>query len=129
MQKIKESILNSPGIKTIIFVLLVMLSGILCSAFVFEISTESGLIWNQFYTKKTFWMIVIYTVVVYFYNKLLYFHEKNVLKFLDDDYCLAYIRKECLPEIVNKYKEDIKSGKQPKEFIDIKKELRKLGKQ
>ena len=74
-------------------------------------------------------MIVIYTVVVYFYNKLLYFHEKNVLKFLDDDYCLAYIRKECLPEIVNKYKEDIKSGKQPKEFIDIKKELRKLGKQ
>ncbi len=127
MQKLKEYILKTPEIKTLIFILSVLLSGILCSAFVAEITINNALDWASFYKASSFWFIIVYSILLYLYNRFIYRFEKNILNFLDDNYCLAYIRRECLPEIVNKYKQDIKSGKQPNEFIDIKKELKKLG--
>ncbi|HEY5592779.1 MAG TPA: hypothetical protein VIK55_17390 [Paludibacter sp.] len=114
--------------KTIIFVLSVILSGILCSAFVTEITINGVVTWKVFYKTNTFWFIILYCIVIYFYNKVVYKYEKNMLNFLDDDYCLAYIRQQCLPELVVKYKTDLKSGKLPKDVIDIKKELKKFEK-
>jgi len=129
MRKIIEHIAKTPEIKTIVFVLSVILSGILCSAFVTEITINGKLHWIDFYKTGSFWVIIIYSVVIYFYNKIVYKYEKNMLNFLDDDYCLAYIRQQCLPELVVKYKTDLKSGKLPKDIIDIKKELKKFEKQ
>lgn len=128
MRKIIEYITKTPEMKTIIFVLSVILSGILCSAFVAEITINSVVTWKVFYKTNTFWFIILYCIVIYFYNKVVYKYEKNMLNFLDDDYCLAYIRQQCLPELVVKYKTDLKSGKLPKDLIDIKKELKKFGK-
>lgn len=50
------------------------------------------------------------------------------MNFLDDDYCRAYIVQSCLPELIDKYKNDLKSGKEGGELIDISKELKKLKK-
>jgi len=128
MRKIIEYITKTPEMKTIIFVLSVILSGILCSAFVTEITINGVVTWKVFYKTNTFWFIILYCIVIYFYNKVVYKYEKNMLNFLDDDYCLAYIRQQCLPELVVKYKTDLKSGKLPKDVIDIKKELKKFEK-
>lgn len=129
MRKIVEHIAKTPEIKTIVFVLSVILSGILCSAFVTEITIIGILHWANFYRTGSFWIIMVYSIIIYFYNRFVYKYEKNMLNFLDDDYCLAYIRQQCLPELVVKYKADLKSGKMPKDIIDIKKELKKFGKQ
>ena len=128
MRKFIEHIAKTPEIKTIVFVLSVILSGILCSAFVTEITVNGKLQWITFYKAFSFWFILVYCIVIYLYNRFVYKYEKNMLNFLDDDYCLAYIRQQCLPELVVKYKSDLKSGKMPKDIIDIKKELKKFGK-
>jgi magnesium-transporting ATPase (P-type) len=128
MQKWVENLIRYPEVKTIVFAFSVIVSGVLCSAFVAEITVAEILNWGLFYKTTTFWIIVIYCILLYFYNSTVYKYEKNVLKFLDDDYCLAYIRQQCLPDLVEKYKQDLKSGKQPKDFIDIKKELNKFNK-
>jgi magnesium-transporting ATPase (P-type) len=128
MQKIKEYILKTPEVKTLLFILSVVLSGVLCSAFITEITIEGKLVWMSFYKTTTFWIIIGYCLLLYLYNRFLYKFEKNILNYLDNDYCIAYIISECLPELVEKYKEDLKSGKNAEEFIDIKKELKKLKK-
>lgn len=70
----------------------------------------------------------MYSIIIYLYNRFIYQFEKNILNFLDDDYCKAYTVQSCLPELIGKYKVDLKSGKESGELIDISKELKKLKK-
>lgn len=128
MDKIKKSITEYPEIRTGIFIFSVLISGILCSAFVSEISSNGVLIWKYFYKAYTFWGIVIYSIIIYLYNRFLYKYEKNIINFLDDNYCKAYIIQSCLPDLIEKYKADLKNGKESGELIDISKELKKLKK-
>ena len=128
MQKILQKIKDCPEIRTAIFFFSVILSGILSSSFVTEISQNGKLNWGDFYKQSSFWGILIYTFIIYFYNRFLYRHEKNIMKFLDEDYCKAYIVEACLPNIIIKYKQDLKSGKKSTEVIDISEELKKLKK-
>lgn len=128
MQKWIENIIKYPEVKTIFFVFSVIISGVLCSAFVTEITIDGFLNWSLFYKATSFWIVLIYAILIYLYNRIVYKYEKNILKFLDDDYCVAYIRQQCLPELVDKYKKDLKLGKLPKDLIDIKKELNKFNK-
>lgn len=128
MRKLKQIVKKYPEIKTVIFFFSVIVSGILCSAFVSEITINGKLVWKEFYRTFSFWGIVIYSFLLYLYNRLLYRYEKNILKYLDNDYCKAYIVKACLPELIDKYKNDIKSGKASNKFINISEELNKLKK-
>jgi len=128
MNKIKKSIKEYPEIRTGIFIFSVLISGILCSAFVTEISLNGKLIWKSFYKAYTFWGLILYSILIYLYNRFIYKFEKNMMNFLDDDYCKAYIVQSCLPELIDKYKNDLKSGKVGGELIDISKELKKLRK-
>jgi len=128
MNRLKKSIKEYPELRTGIFIFSVIISGILCSAFVSEISLNGKLVWNDFYKAYTFWGLIIYSIIIYLYNKFIYQFEKNMMNFLDDDYCKAYIVQSCLPDLVTKYKEDLKSGKESGELIDISKELKKLRK-
>jgi magnesium-transporting ATPase (P-type) len=128
MNKIKKSIKEYPEIRTGIFIFSVLISGILCSAFVTEISLNGELIWKSFYKAYTFWGLILYSILIYLYNRFIYKFEKNMMNFLDDDYCRAYIVQSCLPELIDKYKNDLKSGKEGGELIDISKELKKLKK-
>ena len=47
---------------------------------------------------------------VYVYYRAVYIYDKNVERFLDDDYCRAYMRSKCLPEAAERYKEIIRNG-------------------
>ncbi|GAB5554529.1 MAG: hypothetical protein Sapg2KO_41200 [Saprospiraceae bacterium] len=128
MNRLLNYIKDSPELKTMIFIGSVILSGVLCSGFITEITVDGKLEWKLFYKTTTFWIIIGYAFILYLYNRFLYNHEKNIMKFLDDDYCKAYIINQCLPEITERYKQDIKDGKEFTDLIDIRKELKKLKK-
>lgn len=116
----------SPGGKTFTFSFSVIVSGILCGWFIVEITQGNKIIWGSFYTVASFYFLLAYLIFVYIYNRYIYQHEKKVCNFLDDDYCRAYLRSECMPELVKKYRESIQKGKVPEELNDIHKEIKKI---
>jgi hypothetical protein len=126
MKKIPEYIKKSPELRTGIFILSVILSGILCSAFVTEITVDGKLVWSNFYKTTTFYLICVYCFIFSLYNRFLYNHEKNIERFADNNYCEAYIKSECLPELVEKWKKEIREGNASSELIDISAELAKI---
>ena len=108
--KFSKVIVEHPIIKTIVFGCSVVLSGILTSAFVNDISYPDGLHWREFYLKGTFWWIVLYLILVGLYNYYLYRLDVSVEKFMDNEYSRAYIFSACIPEFVDKCKEEISQG-------------------
>lgn len=72
--------------------------------FVAEITGKSGIEWSLFYKSKSFYGLIIFTFLIYIYNKALYAHQKEINSFLDNDYCIAYMRSKCLPEAAEKYR-------------------------
>ena len=110
-QTIANFFLTNPIAKTVVFVVSVLLSGVLCSAFVAEISSSNGLQWGEFYKKTSFWLIVVYAVFVGYYNVFIYKAETSIEKFKDADYSRAYILHSCMQDIVDKAKDEIQSTK------------------
>lgn len=112
--RIAESIFGyiykSPAFKTWAFVLSVILSNILGGAFLMEIFIKGVIRWDMFYLTKSFYLIIIWGIVVYVYNRYAYIYEMDIIKFKDNEYCSAYIRSQCLPELAKKYNESIKNG-------------------
>jgi len=109
-QKLAVWIIASPGVKTLVAVADAMLSGVLSGAFISEISTPIGLDWGSFYRKWSFYGLLILTVLTYFYHKTVYGCETDILRFADDEYCLAYMRSLCLPAAAERYNEMIRRG-------------------
>jgi hypothetical protein len=103
-------ILESPGWKTFFSVVIPVVVGVLSGTFVAEITTSNALNWSAFYKAKSFYGLLTMAAISYFYNRAIYIYERNVERFLDDDYCRAYMRSKCLPEAAEKYKELIRSG-------------------
>jgi len=60
---------------------------------------------------------------MYFYFRFLYSSEKSIKDYMDDKYCKAYMRKECLPEIAKKANKLIKSGKDSQDIKNIIEDL------
>jgi hypothetical protein len=128
IEKVKRIIKDSPLIKTVIFFTSVFLSGILASGFVSEITESGKLKWINFYKTTSFYLIIIYLLILYMYNRFLFISETEQKKFLEKDYVQSYIVSECLPELAERYKRDLKDGKSQNELIDIQKEIKKLTK-
>lgn len=63
-------------------------------------------------THKTysFYVLIVLTAILYFYQRALYLREVEVTNFSDDDYCLAYMRSKCLPAAAAKYRQVIEEG-------------------
>jgi len=128
MKNIPDYIKDLPGVRTGIFIFSVILSGILCSGFITEITINGKLEWSNFYKAITFWILSGYFIILYLYNRFFYRHENDTLKFLDENYCRAYIIAHCLPELVEKYNQELRAGKSPSDLIDIVEELKKMKK-
>lgn len=101
-----ESLMESPGWKTIFSVIIPIFSGVLSGSFIAEISTPVGLEWKNFYYAKSFYGLLLIIIIIYFYNRALFTREISIAKFSDSDYCLAYVRSKCLPEAAAKYKKN-----------------------
>jgi len=114
MNKIRDwlnrNVLDSPGCQTFFGFVLPILSGILAGTFISEISTPNGLDWKLAWTAKSTYGLIVLTIIIYKYNKALFLREKEVRQFLDTDYCIAYMRSQCLPEAAEKYKCLIRNG-------------------
>lgn len=110
ISSIRPTILESPGWKTFFSSVIPIVVGVLCGIFVTEITTVDGLDWKLFYKAKSFYGLIAISVAVYAYYRAVYLYEKDVEKFVDDDYCRAYMRSKCLPEAAERYKEKIRNG-------------------
>jgi hypothetical protein len=103
-------VVTSPGVKTSASVSNAIICGILTGAFVAEISGPAGLQWGTFYWRKSFYALLLVGLLTYFFNLMVYKYEKDILRFADREYCLAYMRSRCLPAAAERYTAMILSG-------------------
>jgi hypothetical protein len=122
---LNRNVLDSPGCKTFFGFVLPILAGILAGTFVSEISTPNGLDWKLARTAKSTYGLILLTIIIYKYNRALFLREKEVRRFLDADYCIAYMRSQCLPEAAEQYKRLIRDG-QGGELKQAMAELKKV---
>ena len=108
--KLREYILESPGCRTALSVVIPVVAGVLSGTFVSEVSSPGGLGWGAFYKAPSFYGLCVLCAVIYWYNRQLYLYEREAHRFLDSDYCIAYMRSKCLPEAAERYRELIRSG-------------------
>ena len=125
LQKLKNLVLNSPELKTLFSVVVPIITGILSGTFIIEITMENDLDWMSFYKANSFYGLLVMVLLIYWYNRIVYQREKTVNRFLDKEYCVAYMRSECLPEAAERYKVLIKNG-DGGEFKQAMDELKKI---
>lgn len=109
-RNIKECIVESPSWRTMFSFVIPLLTGILSGAFVTEITVNGVVTWALFYKANSFYGLLILATCMYFYNKSIYLFEKQVSKFSDTEYCVAYVRSKCLPEAADRYRQLIRTG-------------------
>lgn len=126
IEGIKYLVKTSPKFKTLIFVFSVVISGVLSGGFINEITTNGKVAWNTFYKSTCFYLLDIYCFLAFIYYRFVYNEEVRTENFMDEDYCKAYMRKEAIPELARKYKEELKKGSKPSELKEYHKELREL---
>ena len=124
--KVLDKVIESPGWKTFFAVVIPVIVGILSGTFIAEISSSGGeLHWPAFYRAKSFYGLFVMVVLTYGYHRAVFLYEREVLRFLDDDYCRAYMRSKCLPEAAERYKTLIRSGDKS-ELASAMKEFEKI---
>lgn len=107
---LKMLMIESPGWRTFFAFIVPLAAGVLSGVFVSVITQVSDIIWADFYKSKSFYGLLFLSFGTYIYNKAIYLHEREVSRFLDTDYCTAYVRSKCLPEAAERYKKLIRSG-------------------
>lgn len=108
--KFKERLLESPLARVTFHVTSNVLVGLFCGGLIYQISGPSGLHWLEFYRHSSFYGLLITTAIISWYNRHLYEIEKDVLKFADNEYCVAYVRSKCLPAAAEQYRIAIRTG-------------------
>jgi len=117
--------LDSPWCKTLFGFALPALSGVFSGTFVAEICTSNGLDWRLAKTARSTYALVATIIVIYIYNRAVYLREKEVRQFSDSEFCVAYMRSQCLPEAAEQYKRLIREG-QGGELKQAMDELKKI---
>jgi len=102
--------LDSPGCRTFLSVLTTIGTGVASGAFITEITTPNGLSWATSFNKLSFYALVIMAIIIYVFQRALYYREIEIEKFKDIEYCRAYIRAKCLPAAAQMYEDKIRSG-------------------
>jgi glycosyltransferase involved in cell wall biosynthesis len=110
IQRCHTEAIESPSTKLIISMLAIILTGILCGALAVRVSTPSGVQWRLALSMPVLYVLLGLVSAIGLYYRALYLHESAVTKFSNDDYCKAYMRSQCLPEAVERYKKLIRSG-------------------
>lgn len=102
--------LESPAGKTLVTVLTTVLAGVLSGTFVTEITVDSALNWILFYKAKSFYALGALTIFSYWHTRAVYLIERDVSKFADREYCIAYIRSQCLPDLAEQVRQQLRQG-------------------
>jgi len=107
---LRERLIESPAWRTFVSVGTTIAAGVLSGTFVFELITPAGLAWGIFYKTGSFYGLLAVAAITYLYNRAVFLHEQKISRFLDDQYCIAYMRSKLLPEAAEKYREQIRNG-------------------
>ena len=107
---IKSTFTESPEWKATLSIVLSIVTGILSGPFVTEITVDGRLLWRSFYKAHSFYLLVVLSILIFIYNRFLYLREKDIEKFRDAEYCLAYMRSKCLPEAADRFIAKIRDG-------------------
>ena len=107
---LKIKLETSPLVKTIIGIFSLIIFSVLSGAFVTELTHDGSIVWSDFYKAKSFYGLVLGAVLMYFYFRLQLGPDETVDKFRDDEYCKAYMRKQCLPELAKKINTSLKKA-------------------
>jgi len=103
-------LLESALARALVPTILSVAIGVLSGSLVTEITTPRGLDWSHVHSTVSFYGLILSTVLQGMYAKLLYGYEQEVLKFADTEYCIAYLRARCLPELAARAQERIRNG-------------------
>ena len=121
----KEIVLEAPLARALFHVMSNVSIAIFAGAFVFQISTPTGLEWHDFYEQTSFYGLLTTAAAIYWYNKAIYQIDRDVLKFADSDYCVAYVRSKCLPDAAEQYRIAIRTGNKG-ELANAMRELKRV---
>lgn len=123
IDNLKRRLLDSPTIKALVPTLLAAAIGVFSGTLVTEITTAQGLDWRTVHRTFSLYALAILTVAQVIFTRLVYETDRDVLKFAESEYCVAYLRSRCLPEMAARYQELIRSG-QGGEFKKAMDEMR-----
>lgn len=97
----------------------VIISGVLCSGFVTEITVNGKLVWANFYLSKCFWGIIAFVVIIYAWLWLSHVKHKKQVAVLNEKFCKDYIMRKTLPALADEVKRDIKNGKGAEKLVNV----------
>lgn len=117
--------LDSPTWRAVFFVISTVLSGVLSGGLVTEITLNGTVVWRNFYLANSFWALALLSLLLFLYQRASYLRATDVKQFGDKDYCMAYMRAQCLPEAAQRAKEMIRAGNGG-EFEKAMAELRRI---
>jgi len=115
---------ESATAKAVIPNVLAVAVGVFSGALITDVTTPAGLLWSLAIRSSSLYVLVGLTGLSVVYSRLLYVHDREVTRFLDKDYCEAYMRSKCLPELAEKAQERIRNG-QGGEFDAAMNEVRR----
>ncbi|WP_156484627.1 hypothetical protein [Thalassospira lucentensis] len=87
-----------------------ILTAVLTGLFVSEISTPAGIAWKTFYKTYAFWPLVGMSWILYWHATHTVEQENDISNFTNEEYCLAYLRSQCLPELAERARKKIREG-------------------
>lgn len=119
--KLREWRDKSPLFETLVFTGSVIISGILTSSFVTELTVNNKIQWNKAFNIVPTYLILVFIALLYFYNRFLYKEHLKIKDFQDDLYASAYVKREVYPEVVRDLKKSIREGNYEnlKKFEDV----------
>lgn len=114
---------QNPITKISIDTLSVISFSVFSGCFVTDITSDGKIIWLNFYHSTSFYILVLLIFLWIPYKKYHYDEEVSVEKFMDDDYCNAYIKKEGLRAAASRMSELIRGGKSDGQIKDLMSKL------
>jgi hypothetical protein len=82
--------------------------------------------WERAFQTTTLYLILAYTFILYLYNKFIYEADKNIMNFIDQDYCKAYIRSKSLPALMDRYTKLLKKGQSTSDLVECQNRIEEL---
>jgi hypothetical protein len=107
---LKQRLADSPLAKALIPALLSVGIGVLSGSLITEITSASELKWSEAPRTISFWGLFLLTGAQIIFSRWVYEIDRDVMKFAETTYCVAFIRSRLLPEVAIRFGEQIRNG-------------------
>jgi uncharacterized membrane protein YfcA len=107
---LKQRIADAPLAKALIPALLSAGIGVFSGSLVTEITVASELRWAEVPQTLSFYMLLVLTAAQIIFSRWVYEMDRDVMRFSETTYCLAFIRSRLLPEVAIRFGEQIRNG-------------------